>query len=356
MLSVLVSSFLPADYSRQSTDCGWMGGGIYSVAINDEQTVITRLAACSFPHFFTVDHKRQILWTNDSPTFDEGEEFIVGFQQQADGSWQECARIASCGQAPCHIAAADAWVFAANYSSGNVVRWTVGPDGSLNHPSVQQHQGSGIHPIRQKSPHAHCIRPVPNSNRVMAADLGADRIYVYENTQSNLEPRVRETLTVPPGSGPRHLEFASDGRHLYVINELSNCVTHFIRDANTETWHAGITAFTVPADFDGTSFCADLSLTECGRFLFASNRGHNSIACFTLGADGTPSRQEVISSGGVGPQNLQLSNNQQELCVANMKDNSIALFQIGSIGRLNRMRQFDFPAPSCLSNPIGREY
>ena len=351
MQSILVSSFCSENETSHSAACeGWSGGGIYQITMDEERPNLVRLAGCSFPHIFVMDHQRQILWTNDSPVFDEGEEFVVGFQRQSAGSWSECARVSSEGQAPCHLSVAGSQLLAANYSSGNVVSWTIGPDGSLSNSTVRQHSGSSIHPDRQQAPFAHCIHAVPDSQRVMAADLGADRIFVYEcSAESPLEPKPEESLILPPGSGPRHLTYSPCGRHLYVVNELGNSVTHFSRDP-ADRWFPGANVSTIPADFDGASFCADVCVTKCGRFLFATNRGHDSIVCFEIQPDGTPRRQQIVSSRGAGPQNLLLTKDDRQLLVANMKGHTIAAFDVHEKGRLNDCASLVLPLPSCLDH------
>lgn len=351
MQPFLASSFCSADEADAPSACeGWSGGGIYKATLLGERPRLFKLVSCSFPHFFVMDSERQILWTNDSPVFDQGEEFIVGFQKQPDGSWSECARVSANGRAPCHLSIAGSQLLAANYSSGSVVSWGIEADGSLSNSTIQQHSGSSIHPDRQQAPFAHCIHAVPNSNRMMAADLGADRIFVYERSaQSLLEPKPDERLILPPGSGPRHLTYSPCGRHLYVVNELGNSVTHFSRKQG-DFWFAGTTVSTIPADFHGPSFCADVCVTECGRFLFATNRGHDSIACFEIQPDGTPERQQIVSSLGAGPQNLLLAEDASQLLVANMKGHMVVGFDVDGTGRLTESASLAMPFTSCLGH------
>jgi 6-phosphogluconolactonase len=241
----------------------------------------------------------------------------------------------------------------ANYSSGSVAALAIKTDGSLGEPtSFIRHKGSSVNPQRQKEPHAHCIVVSPDNKYAFAADLGTDQVLCYK-----LDPATaRLTANSPPfarspaGAGPRHLTFHPDGKRAYVINELLNSVTVFEYDAASGTLTPKQTISTLPDDFKGTSYCADVKVTPDGRFLYGTNRGHDSIAAYRVGEDGRLSLIAVEPSLGKGPQNLAITPDGRWLLCANMPGNNLAVFGIDP--RTGRLKAAGVPtsqtSPSCI--------
>src|SRR5262249_27976207 len=153
-------------------------------------------------------------------------------------------------------------------------------DGSLGKAATFiQHAGSSGDPARQKGPHAHCIVVSPNNRFVYAADLGLDQVLGYrlDSARAKLSPNRQPFVRTPPGAGPRHLTSHPNVKQVYVINELSNSVTLFDFDSESGILIEKQTISTLPTDFTGKSYCADLKITPNGRFLYGTNRGHDSI-------------------------------------------------------------------------------
>src|SRR5262249_23637540 len=244
-------------------------------------------------------------------------------------------------------------VLVANYASGSVAALPVKADGSLGEPaSFIRHKGSSVDPQRQKEPHAHCIVVSPDNRYAFAADLGTDQILCYK-----LEPAAAKlTANVPPfarspaGAGPRHLTFHPGGKRAYVINELLNSVTVFDYDADAGTLPEKQTISTLPREFKGTSYCADVKITPDGRYLYGTNRGHDSIAAYQIGEDGRLSLVAIEPSLGKGPQNLAVTPDGRWLLCANMAGDNVAVFRIDAkTGRLTSAREpGQQPRPSCL--------
>jgi 6-phosphogluconolactonase (cycloisomerase 2 family)/uncharacterized protein (DUF362 family) len=189
----------------------------------------------------------------------------------------------SAGQGPCYVSVdrTARFLLAANYGSGSVAVLPIAEDGSLEPPSsVVQHKGSSVNPARQKEPHAHCIDLDAANRYALAADLGIDKVMVYrfDAEQGKLLPHDPPYAQSEPGSGPRHLAFHPNGRLVYVIEELSSTITVFTYEADSAAMRPVQRVSTLPEGFHGTSSCAEIQVHPSGRFLYGSNRGHNSIA------------------------------------------------------------------------------
>jgi len=259
------------------------------------------------------------------------------------------------GADPCHLSfdGKRKHLLVANYTSGNVAVLPILPDGSLGPAvDVEQHEGSGPRE-QQKGPHAHCIK-LDRANRfAFAADLGNDKVMIYRFNPltGKLEPATQASATTHPGAGPRHLTFHPNGKFLYVINELDSSLTTFKCDAAQGTLTAFETVSTLPRDFTGQSFCADVHVSKSGRFLYGSNRGHNSIVVFEIDArDGRLKLVEHVSTEGKWPRNFVIDPSGQFLLVANQHTDNVVAFRIDAqTGRLTATGESaEIPTPVCL--------
>jgi len=233
------------------------------------------------------------------------------------------------------------------------VAWRIQSDGSLSEPSAfVQHQGSSINPARQKEPHAHCFVISPDNRFAYAADLGTDQVLCYQlNPETGeLQPAVQPFVRMIPGAGPRHLTFDPAGRHVYVINELLNSVTVFKFLPETGFLIEQQTISTLPVDFVGESYCADLKITPNGHFLYGTNRGHDSLGMYRIADDGRLTLIGIEPSGGKGPQNLAITRDGQLLLCGNMPGNRLMVFRIDQqTGRLTAQGDgVEIPGPSCI--------
>jgi 6-phosphogluconolactonase len=264
-------------------------------------------------------------------------------------------RQSSLGTSTCYVDvdATGKTVVVANYSTGSVAAFPVQADGSLGKAtSFAQHAGSGVNRDRQEGPHAHCMVISPDNRFAYSADLGMDKILCYrlDAGQGKITPGRQSFVRTPPGAGPRHLTFQPDGRHVYVINELANSVTLFDHDPETGFLFERQTISTLPKEFTGTSHCADLKITPDGRFLYGTNRGHDSIAAYRIGADGQLTLLAIVPSLGKGPQNLAITPGGAFLLCANMPGNNVAVFRIDPQGGglTSIGKPVSLPGPSCI--------
>ncbi|MFN7927278.1 MAG: lactonase family protein [Blastocatellia bacterium] len=241
-------------------------------------------------------------------------------------------------------------VLTANYSGGSVSVFTTNTNGSLNPlTDLAQHQGSSINPNRQKEPHAHTII-IDDANRfAFCADLGMDKVMIYklDAKRGKLMPNTPAFAPVKPGAGPRHFKLHPNHKFAYVINELDETVIAFAFDQQHGALREIQTISTLPSDFSGQSYCADLHIHPSGKFLYGSNRGHDSIVVFAIDAAGKLTLVQHQSTQGKWPRNFAIDPTGQFLLVANQNTDNIVTFRIdGQTGKLlptNQIREISQP-------------
>ena len=230
-------------------------------------------------------------------------------------------------------------LLAANYHEGFVASIPIRPEGALGAVCRIEHHGGSIHPTRQEKPHVHSVTVSPDNRFVIAADLGLDRIYTYalDSAAAKLTSVEPPFVATAPGAGPRHFKFGYEGRHGYVINELNNTLTVFDYDATVGALTPKQTITTLPDDFVANgSIAAEVRIHPNGRFLYGSNRGHDSIAVFSIHpATGELARIEIVKSGGRSPRNFALSPDGKWLVCGHQDTPVLTLFHVDPVtGRL----------------------
>ena len=259
------------------------------------------------------------------------------------------------GGSPCYVSVDKSGkvVLVANYVGGNIALFPVNENGSLGKVAkVVQHTGKGPNAERQKSPHAHFIRTDPSNRFVLAADLGADRVFLYSlDTDSNTIVHVDGgDAVMRPGAGPRHLVFHPKMPLVFVANELDSTVATLRFDASIGTLTPMKTNSTLPAGWTGTNYPGDIHIAPSGRTLYVSNRGHNSIAVFSVAdTTGALKLEQTIPTGGDWPRNFALHPTGRWLLVANQRSGSVVVFACDPNGRLAATPQrIAFPSPVCV--------
>lgn len=265
-------------------------------------------------------------------------------------------RQASQGASPCHVSidATGHLLTVANYSSGNVAALPIQEDGSLGAAtSFQQHEGSSVNPSRQKEPHAHSCTIAAGNRFAFAADLGTDKIYSYRLNIANgqLTPNNPPFVSVHPGAGPRHFAFHPSNRYGYVMNEIDSTVTAFDYDADKGILRELQSLSSLPLDYKGDSTGADIHIAPSGRFLYTSNRGHDSIAIFSIDAATgrlTPVGHEPTQ--GHTPRNFALDPTGAFLVAANQDSSNLVVFRVdAATGKLTPTGQtVTVPFPVCV--------
>ena len=235
------------------------------------------------------------------------------------------------GADPCHLSVDNKKraLLVANYTGGNVTVLPLRSDGTLGMVmDAEQHEGSSPKE-QQKGPHAHCIILDRFERHALAADLGIDKVMIYrfDRATGKLTPAKQPFAELQSGAGPRHLTLHPSGKFLYVINELDSTMTAFrYNEANGTLIHID-TVSTLPSDFSGVSYCADVHVSPSGKFLYGSNRGHNSIVVFEIDPrTGKFKLVEHVSTEGNWPRNFTLDPSGRFLLVANQRsDNVVSL-------------------------------
>lgn len=274
----------------------------------------------------------------------------------ASGGLRFLNRQATHGAAPCYVSVEPSgqYVLVANYTSGNVAVLPIGPDGSLGTAThVVQHEGRGPHPRRQEGPHAHFISPDPAGAFILACDLGIDKVLVYrlDRAAGRLVPNEVPYGQVASGEGPRHLAFHPGGRFVYVLNEIGSSVSTFAYDGERGTLTHRQTLSTLPPGFAGRSSCAQIVVHPSGRWLYASNRGHDSIALFAIDQEsGSLAPLGHEPTQGRTPRNFNIDPSGTYLLAANQESHTIVTFRIDQeSGRLVPTGHVvQTPAPVCL--------
>jgi 6-phosphogluconolactonase len=345
---VFISTFAPA-----------VKGGIHVYTLDSKTGSLKHVHETNRvanPFFLAVSPNKKTLYSIHANQFSGKEnENVAAFEIGEKGVLKPLNFQPSEGKASCYLDVdkTGKMVVVANYTSGSVASLPVKADGSLGPPaSFHQHTGSSIDPKRQKEPHAHCIVVSPDNRYAFSADLGLDqvRIYKLDPATAKLTPNDPPFAKTPAGAGPRHLTFHPNGKRAYVINEIANSVTAFDYDPSTGALTEKQTISTLPADFKGTTHCADLKITPDGKYLYGTNRGHDSIAAYRIEDDGRLSLIAIEPSLGKQPQNLAITPDGQWLLCANMAGKSVAVFKIdGKTGKLvSAGEPIAQASPSCI--------
>ena len=272
-----------------------------------------------------------------------------------NGSLSIINSISTGSNGPCHLMTDlnGLILLAANYAGGASTLAKINNDGSLDEDvQVIQHVGSSINPERQMEPHAHSINVSPSGKFALVPDLGTDKVIVYkiDHDEKKLIPNDPSFAKVSPGMGPRHLEFHPNNKVVYVINELGATITIFDYDDTKGSLEEINTVSTLPLDFNHKS-CADIHISEDGKYLYGSNRGHDSLAIYEVSSDGREiTNIDFQSTLGKTPRNFAIDPKGNYLLAANQDSSDIFTFKINKDnGKLESTGfKIDIPYPVCI--------
>jgi 6-phosphogluconolactonase len=316
-------------------------------------------AETSNPSFFELDTKRRLLFAVNEDSEFEGKPTGSVSAFSIDGATGKLKLInqrSSMGAGPCHIVMDKSGrnLLVANYDSGNVAVLPVAADSTLGEPSdFVQHAGKSVNPQRQEGPHAHCVT-LDNANRfAFVCDLGLDKVmcYRFDADRGKLTPNEPASVSLKPGAGPRHMVFRPDGKFAYVINELDSTITTFAYDADKGALSELETVSTLPPYWDGKNTTAEIAVNPSGKYLYASNRGHNSVILFSIDKDkGTLTFVEEQGTGGKTPRHFGIEPSAKHLAIGNQDSDTVLVCRIDAEnGRLKPSGVFaDCPSPVCV--------
>lgn len=328
--------------------------GIYKLSLtSDGKASVKGLAAqSSNPSYLTKSADQKYLLAvneNDEETYQGGS--VESFRIVGDDLIL-INRQASGGAHPCYITAnAKGEVLTANYTGGSLGLLRLQENGELTKLlNIEQHTGKGS-TDRQKAPHAHMARFIPNSNDIVSVDLGTNELWFSQINSENqkLETASHPKIKMNEGAGPRHLDIHPSGQWIYVINELDNTITLLTKNEAGQ-YKKGKSFSTLPSSFTEESFCADIHISKDGKFLYASNRGHNSIATFSIDSNtGELTALAHTDVHGKWPRNFAFSPEQDFLLVANQHSNNIVTFKRDQqSGLIEFVGEIEVPAPVCI--------
>jgi 6-phosphogluconolactonase len=311
------------------------------------------------PSFLAVHQNHKWLYAVSEINTFEGKRTgaVAAFSiDAATGRLTLLNRASSGGTGPCHLVVDRTGrnVLVANYGGGTVAVLPIQADGKVSEPSsVIQHQGSGADKRRQEGPHAHSINMSANNRFAVAADLGLDQVLVYrlDADRGVLTANDPPFAKVAPGSGPRHFAFHPKGRFAYVINEMASTVTAFQWDGERGALREISTVSTLPKDFTGQNSTAEVQVHPSGKFVYGSNRGHDSIAVFKVDPkQGSLTPVEQTSTQGEVPRNFGIDPEGKYLFAANQNSASVVVFKIdGATGKLTPTgKKLQVAYPVCV--------
>ena len=333
--------------------------GIYSFRFDSSTGRLTAMALAApaqDPSFLTVASNEKYLYAVNELSEFNGKKSGAVTSYSLDpksGKLTQLNQVPSGGADPCYVSFEQTgkYLLVANYTGGSVSVFPVASDGRIGPASVfVQHTGSGPNKERQEGPHAHYSAPSADNRFVFVVDLGLDEIVVYrfDPAKGSLTPNDPPFAKLAPGAGPRHLAFHPNGKFAYVLNEVNSTVTAFAYDSKNGSFSTLQTLSTIPKDFTAHNDTAEIVVHPSGKFLYASNRGHDSIAEFKIDpASRTLTFAGDFSTQGKTPRNFVLDPTGKFLLAANQESNNIVVFRIDqSTGALSSTGQAaQVPAP-----------
>jgi 6-phosphogluconolactonase len=335
--------------------------GIYLFQLNAQNGKLTPIgiaAEVKNPSFLAIHPDHQHLYAVGEMESFEGKPAgaVSAFQiDPKTGKLTLLNQQSSVGGGPCHISVDKEGknVLVANYGGGSVAVLPILPDGKLKEASsFIQHQGSSVNPQRQKEPHAHSINLDALNRYAFVADLGLDKIFIYQfdGTAGKLTPGKVPFAAVKPGAGPRHFAFHPQGNWAYVINELDSTVNAFHYLPERGQLETTQTISTLPDGFTGTNDPAEVQVHPSGKFLYGSNRGHDSLVIYSI--DPSSGKLTLVgheSTRGKSPRNFGIDPSGRYLIAANQDSNNLVLYQIDEkTGRLAFLQELALPMPVCV--------
>ncbi|MGE5426553.1 MAG: lactonase family protein [Methylococcaceae bacterium] len=317
-------------YTKGTTD------GIFVYSFNDHSGKLQDMkmpVASNNPSFLTISKNRQHLYAVNELADPEQNQSgsVSSFSIDKKGALKQQNQVLTYGAHPCHVSLSPDGkkLVASNYTGGSISMFNVLPDGSLSEMVQRiQHEGHSSFKGRQDAPHCHSAKFDAAGKNLFVADLGIDALTIYQmGSDKQLIVNDPGTIKMANGSGPRHFVFSTDGNFIYVINELSSTITALIKYGGV--WKEIQTISTLPKDFKGESWCADIHISDNGKFVYGSNRGHNSISVFSRDIkSGKLELIQTIPVEGNWPRNFTLDPTGRFLLVANERSNDITVFKI----------------------------
>jgi 6-phosphogluconolactonase len=349
-------------YVGTYTEEGSESKGIYAYRFDSRSGQITPLglAAQSVnPSFLAIHPNQRFIYAVNEVGNYKGEKsgavsaFSIGTKT---GKLTLLNQVSSRGAGPCYLSIdkSGKHVLVANYDGGSIAVFPILEDGRLGEASAfVQHTGHGTNPERQEAPHAHSIDVSPDDHFAIVDDLGLDQtlMYLFDSSKGTLNKDAANVAKAAPGAGPRHFAWGAKGNFGYVIDEMASTISVFNYDPVTGSLTQLQSVSALPKDFTGHSEAAEIVMHPSGKFLYASNRGHDSIAVFAIDSSkGTLTPIEYVPTKGASPRNFEIAPGGTLLLVGNEKSDDIVTFRINpETGRLIAAgKALEISQPVCI--------
>ncbi|MEM7473626.1 MAG: lactonase family protein [Planctomycetota bacterium] len=351
--SLIVQNLLTAAENTPffiGTYTGGASEGIYASSLSPSDGSLAQpklVAKLENPSFLVIHPTQKVLYAVSEVSAGE----VVAYAIQANHELKELNRTSTGGSAPCHISidATGSVAMIANYGGGSIMAVELKEDGSLGKTKLIQHEGSSVHP-RQKAPHGHCILPDPSNKFACAVDLGLDQVLIYPiDTSAKTLKDQHAALKVAPGSGPRHIAFHPDNKHAFVIHELVCRLSVCDWDSSKGSLTESQVISTLPGEFQNGFSTAEVLVHPSGKFVYGSNRGHDSIAGFRFDGEKLAAIGHT-PTGGKTPRNFRIDPTGTFLLTENQISDSICCFKIDTAtGKLSQTsHQLEVGTPVCI--------
>jgi 6-phosphogluconolactonase len=330
--------------------------GVYTLRLNGETGELKQVSVATGlenPSFVALDSTGDHLYAVSETSAFNGSGGITAFNvNKSTGELSQINQQSTGGPGPCHLMvdATDSIVIVTNYSGGSVSVHPIADDGSVGELSdFVQHEGSSVNQRRQQEAHAHSVNIDASNSRAYICDLGMDKVLTYDIDVTNGKLSLATEVDEVAGEGPRHFTFHPSGDYVYVNNELGNTVTVYDLGGDGEL-SPKQTESTLPAGWEGESHTADIHTSPDGKFLYCSNRGHDSLAIFSIDdSDGRITHIGNESTQGNTPRNFAITPDGKFLLAENQDSDSIVTFKRENDGTLTPTGSvLNVPAPVCL--------
>jgi len=333
---------LLGSYTRRVSD------GIYSVNLDTEKETledVSLVAEVGSPTYLDTNDDKSIIYSVISEDDQGG---LVSLVKNEDGEFERKAIVAEEGAAPCYVAydSKRELVYTSNYHKGKVAVHKTDADGNLELTAVATHSGSSVHE-NQDAPHTHYSNVTPDDKYLVACDLGTDEVYTYDvSDEGSLEEVAR--LKVAPGTGPRHLVFHPDLDVAYLFGELSSDVLVLDYNAETGEFSVSQTISTIPDEHTSFNGGAAIRISSDGKFVYASNRGHDSLAIYSTDDDGKLALEGYTPTEGEKPRDFNFDPSENYVVVAHRDTDNLSLFERDAEDGSLTLLQKDVEAPEIV--------
>jgi 6-phosphogluconolactonase len=353
-------------YVGTYTDTPAKGQGIYLFRYDAKTGHLSALGVAAEvpnPSFLATDPQQKFLYAVTERGSDpnvkgaKADQTVSSYSiNSKTGALTFLNKVSSAGGMPCHLVVDQTgkMLFVADYGSGRVVSYAINPDGSIGaQTGMFQDTGSSINPRRQEGPHVHSTVLSPDNRFLFTPDLGLDQIKIYkiDPAKGTMTPNDPPSVSVTPGLGPRHFAFGRGAKFAYAICEMGSSVVVFSYDREKGALQPIQTISTLPPDFAGVNNSAEIEVDKSGRYLYASNRGSDSITVFRIDEQkGTVASLQVAPTLGKGPRNFKIDPAGKFLIAANQNSDQLVLLKIDPhSGQLTPGNEtIDVPSPVCV--------